>query len=636
MKINVSYNDLLDEISFTKSENVPSAAWNLINTDILNKQSQIVKNPQENIVICEKQTFDGLIGTLESIVDEYGIELEFDNFIKKFLEDYYENIKKAEEINTSYLEELNQPNEDELLKILKEGGLNIDRLPLTIHQKKCILKLVSISHGANFSVPGSGKTYVTISVFVYLQKIMNLNSLIVICPKNAFLSWDENIAEIVNEKNNLNSGFIRLVGTDEEVATKINSGHKNFITNYEVIRRNNYHVRKFMERNRTHLVLDESHKIKNNSEQSYAVRALSYAAIRRDILTGTPMPKSIDDLRNQLYFLWRQSAINQIILPQEISQNAISIPTNLSNFYVRTKKKDLGLKPITTIFEPVKMSNAQLQLYSYAVSPLLNLQSSSVNASNFSEIRRSLMRLIAISSNPAIVLNRMFLGQNNSNFYENVLSDFERNVIDQLDRESHSNKLLLACEIARANAQKGEKTIIWSFFRHNVEYLAKYMLTDLDAEYIHGSVDTGSDEDLTTREGKIKKFKENPNCFVMVANFAACSEGISLHKVCNNAIYIDRSYQAEHFLQSIDRIQRLGNNDPKTVTILESKLPNEIRNIDLAIKANLQRKMSRMGHLLNDDDLIGLAEEGTIIDEEDNDNSNLNDIASLAEDFLNS
>ncbi len=634
MQIEVKYNDLVDEILFIKSNNIPNQVWYLINREILNRQTGLVKSPDENTMICEKSAFEGLIVTLESIVDEYSVEFIYDEYVTKFLEDYYENFDKAEQVNNNP-ELIDKPSVELLEQTLLDNGIKIKELPLKNHQIENILNLVAMSHGANFSVPGSGKTYVTLCVFTYLKQFLNLNSFIVICPKNAFLAWDENISELVAPENDLSKGLVRLVGTDDEIGKKINSGSKYFITNYEVVRRDNYHIRKFMEKNRTHLVLDESHKIKNNSDQSYAVRALSYAAIRRDILTGTPMPRSLDDLRNQLIFLWRQSAINHIVLPGEISQNARSIPNNVRNFYVRTKKDDLGLTPINKITERINMSNAQLQLYSFAASPLLNLQSGSINANNFSEIRRSLMRLIAISSNPMIVLNRMFLGEQNANFLENVLSDFERNVIEQIYEEGHSNKLIKACEIARENAKKGEKTIIWSFFRHNVEYIANYMLTDLDAEYIHGSVDTGSDDDLTKREGKIKKFKEDPNCFAMVANFAACSEGISLQKVCNNAIYIDRSYQAEHYLQSIDRIHRLGNNDLKTVTLLESTVPSEIRNIDLAINNNLTRKIENMGYFLNDEDLIGLAEEGSIT-EEDNETSSLADISSLAEDFLNS
>ena len=38
----------------------------------------------------------------------------------------------------------------------------------------------------------------------------------------------------------------------------------------------------------------------------------------------------------------------------------------------------------------------------------------------------------------------------------------------------------------------------------------------------------------------------------------SASEGISLHKVCKRALYLDRTYNAAQYLQSRDRIHRIG------------------------------------------------------------------------------
>ena len=137
-------------------------------------------------------------------------------------------------------------------------------------------------------------------------------------------------------------------------------------------------------------------------------------------------------------------------------------------------------------------------------------------------------------------------------------------------------------------------------------------MKDLGAEYIHGGVATGSEEEYDTRKWKIKKFKDpNSNCKVLVANYASCAEGISLHKICHDAVYVDRSFQADQYLQSEDRISRLGNNDPKNIYILESAIPRHLRNIDYAIKINLQRKIENMGNFLDDDRLIQMAMDET-------------------------
>ena len=62
-----------------------------------------------------------------------------------------------------------------------------------------------------------------------------------------------------------------------------------------------------------------------------------------------------------------------------------------------------------------------------------------------------------------------------------------------------------------------------------------------------------------TREGIIKEF-HNPNSQfkVIIANPFAVAESISLHKACHNAIYLERSFNCAHFIQSKDRIHRYG------------------------------------------------------------------------------
>ena len=73
------------------------------------------------------------------------------------------------------------------------------------------------------------------------------------------------------------------------------------------------------------------------------------------------------------------------------------------------------------------------------------------------------------------------------------------------------------------------------------------------------SISEEDDEYAETREAIVKEF-HNPDCSykVIIANPFAVAESISLHKACHNAIYLERSFNAAHFLQSKDRIHRYG------------------------------------------------------------------------------
>jgi SNF2 family DNA or RNA helicase len=156
-----------------------------------------------------------------------------------------------------------------------------------------------------------------------------------------------------------------------------------------------------------------------------------------------------------------------------------------------------------------------------------------------------------------------------------------------------------ACYRARELAFEGKKSIIWSSFVNNVELVARRLI-DLGAEYIHGGVDAGDEEEEGTREQKIARFHEDENCFVLVANPAACGEGISLHTVCHNAIYLDRNYNAAQFLQSQDRIHRLGL-APNIITNIEILVAPDT--IDESVDRRLATKIGNMARVLDDKSL---------------------------------
>jgi hypothetical protein len=122
-------------------------------------------------------------------------------------------------------------------------------------------------------------------------------------------------------------------------------------------------------------------------------------------------------------------------------------------------------------------------------------------------------------------------------------------------------------------------------------------LADLGADYIHGGVEAGSEEEEWTRESKVARFHKDPNAMVLVANPAACSEGISLHTVCHHALYLDRNYNAAQFLQSADRIHRLGLS-PTQKTFIEFVFSPGT--IDDSINRRLSFKIEQMEIALRD------------------------------------
>ena len=60
---------------------------------------------------------------------------------------------------------------------------------LTDFQARDLGKLLGLEHGADFSVPGAGKTRVALAAFQAQRDMRAIDRMLVVCPKAAFESW---------------------------------------------------------------------------------------------------------------------------------------------------------------------------------------------------------------------------------------------------------------------------------------------------------------------------------------------------------------------------------------------------------------------------------------------------------------
>ncbi|MEX0604455.1 MAG: DEAD/DEAH box helicase [Marinobacter sp.] len=479
---------------------------------------------------------------------------------------------------------------------LKEIGFT--KRNLKDFQLRDLSHLLSLNNGANFSVPGAGKTTVTFALHMLTQQ--SNQHLIVVAPKAAFQAWIDIVEECM-EENAPDSGaepFTLLVGSEDETRKALSSGARRFIISYDMMIRQQGLLASHFATTRTHLVLDESHRMKAGWQSQRGAFFLRTAddPVRRDILTGTPMPQAASDMESQLDFLWPGHGYGL-----EISHGK-SPRDVLGNLYVRTTKRELGLPRAERHFIDVSMDPGQLALYSVIRNEFVRDHSRQLSkgmgAAQFLRARKSVMRLLQLSVNPTLALSSM----------ANDDVRVESAIVDQVLEEGHSAKMRAVMDHAYALAEKGQKSVIWTIFTDTINSFVS-SLADLNPVFIHGGVPSGTPSDPESREGKIRRFHEDDGCFVLVANPAAAGEGISLHTVCHNAIYADRSYVSTHYLQSIDRIHRLGlRPDQEThIHIYRSKAPPVIGSIDMSVSRRLTEKIRNMQSLLDDPDLHELA-----------------------------
>lgn len=509
------------------------------------------------------------------------------------LKEFAEQLKLARSQRQSLVQLI---SEEEIKERLIEAGFT--RRSLKQFQLRDLSHLLSLANGANFSVPGAGKTTVTFALHI-LTKTQGQNFLVV-APKAAVQAWLDIVSECM-ESDAPEDGaepFKVLDGTEKATREALNSGSSRFIISYDLMIRQQGVIAAHMATTPTHLVLDESHRMKAGWQSQRGAFLLNIASlpIRRDILTGTPMPQAATDIESQLDFLWPGHGLGLEVVHGKSPRDV------LGDLYVRTTKTELGLPKATRHFIDVDMEPGQLALYSIVRNQFLSEHakrlSQGVPSSQLIKARKSVMRLLQLSVNPVLALNSM----------ANDDVHVESAIVDQVLEEGHSAKMAAVADHARELARKGEKSVIWTIFTDTIHSFVS-TLADLNPVFIHGGVKSGDVSDPDTREGKIRRFHDDEKCFLLVANPAAAGEGISLHTVCHNALYADRSYVSTHYLQSIDRIHRLGlpPDQETNIFIYRTKAPPQVGSVDFSVSRRLVEKIRNMQVLLDDPDLHEIA-----------------------------
>lgn len=445
---------------------------------------------------------------------------------------------------------------------------------LTEKQARNVCRIAALPASATFSVPGAGKTTEALATFFY--RAADDERLLVIAPKNAFAAWDEQMADCMPH---LNVGFTRLRGGKEKIAKLISEDPRWMLITYQQLARVpdliSAHVAQF----KTHVFLDESHRIKSGvgKQTARAALGLAHLPVGKLIMSGTPMPQSAEDLIPQFAFLY-----------PEIPANADTVVELMKPIYVRTNKAELGLPPVDRVMARLPMAPMQSELYNLMKFEVARDAASALSIRSkqaFRSLGRSVARLLQFVSNPALLSSE--IGFAHPDLLAAVLA------------EGDGPKLKYILKRARQLAREGHKVLIWSSFVRNVEYISQ-RLADLGAVYIHGGVDAGEEDDDETREGKIKLFHDDPNVRVMVANPAAASEGVSLHRVCHHALYLDRTFNAAHYLQSEDRIHRFGLSPDQKTTI---EIVECLDSVDETVRMRLNLKIGAMAEALEDSSL---------------------------------
>jgi len=456
------------------------------------------------------------------------------------------------------------------------------------------LQLLSAYHltfaqnACNFSVPGAGKTSIVYGAYAYLNSLPPDNSkyvdrLLIVGPISSFAPWQDEYKECFGRTTTIR----RLVGVDaHNRRLHFYSRERVELTliSYQGLAASQKDIIDFLRREKVMVVLDEAHRIKNVDGGQWSAAALSIAqyASSRVILTGTPAPNGYQDLFNLYRFIWPQKKIikfpaNYLI---DLSTNKTAhakekvneLVEDISPFFIRIKKTDLGL-PDAIENNPciIEMGGNQQTIYDYIERKYVDYFEQERNIGSFTGKLKTakLIRLIQCATNPNLLNKPLDNYLREMGISDNTGID-DRDIVQLIKSYSSTEEIPTKFVetgrlIKKTIEQSGPagKVIVWTIHISNMLDLQDYLYSqDIQSERLCGDVpneEDDIDENIITREKIISNFHRKDCPYkVIIANPFAVGESISLHKACHNAIYLEMNFNAAMYMQSKDRIHRVG------------------------------------------------------------------------------
>ena len=474
-------------------------------------------------------------------------------------------------------------------------------------QLENLSRIATISHGADFSVPGAGKTTVALANFALQRARGRVRRMLVVAPLAAFASWKEDAEACFRSP----PAIAVHLGPDQSLP----STSEILLTNYHRLASDYDRLRQWVAREPTHVVLDEAHRVKKGrvGVHGRAALDLAFAAARRDILSGTPAPQGAYDLVALMDFVYPGQA--RLILPKEaFLERQGRMPAVLrrtheavARYFVRTCKSDLSLPPTSMHLVTRPMGPIQRAIYDALLGRYRgSLRLEDTSRRRIRDLGRIVMYLLEAATNPLLLT----AGSDEFDFlalrHEPIPLTGGERIAELLSRYSEYEtpwKYTEVIQIVSEAAERGEKVLVWTSFVRNIRHLQR-LLAQWNPAIVHGGIpprDGAAPNAPTTREDELDRFRFKDECSVLLANPAACGEGVSLHHWCHRAVYLDRTFNAGHFLQSQDRIHRLGlPEDTETEFILLCSGGS----IDEAVESRIQEKVAALAQLMNDPSLV--------------------------------
>lgn len=409
-----------------------------------------------------------------------------------------------------------------------------------LYQVQAVEAVRQLEYAALFHEQGLGKTKIGIDLTLSWLKEGVVDSVVIVTKRALVKNWTDEIKT---------HAFFeaRILGQDKHANFfAFNSPARLYLTHYEVLRSEERRFALFQKTRKIGIILDEAHKIKNpDAELTKTFHKLATGFVRRVIMTGTPVANRPYDIWAPIKFLDGGKSLGlsfsefheTLDLSNDLAENRKAqgafeaslgaIFAKIQPFTVRETKGSAGVELPEKRIEnvPVQLEEGQLALYDRFCTELGAevMRGGRLVTDDAEEILKRLLRLVQVASNPLLV-----------------------------DESYHGmpGKLGAARQLVDRAITDDSKVILWTNFIANADWLGK-QFGESGSVVVHGN------KTIADRDEALDKFKNDPAIKILVATPGSAKEGLTL-TVANHAVFFDRSFSLDDYLQAQDRIHRIS------------------------------------------------------------------------------
>lgn len=407
------------------------------------------------------------------------------------------------------------------------------------YQHEAFLAIKDKPYAAIFHEQGLGKTKIAIDLLLYWLDKRDIDTVMIVTKKTLVANW---VGEFDTHTN------LRPKVLDTKKKSNyfvLNSAARVIITNFETISTEQDRLQLFLKTRNVAIIIDESTKIKNPesklTQDFFAISALFKIKV---IMTGTPVANRPYDIWAQIYFLdeghslgtnfaefkamcdlsndLQEDESKRIIFEDSVAR----IYNKIKDFSVRETKNSGIITLPSKIYHDVIVGFEQKQFEMYETlrkdMELTLTRGDETILDESTETIKRLLRLVQITSNPKLI-DESYVGE--------------------------SAKEILLDQLIERIISQDEMVIVWSIYTGNIDMFCKKY-----AKY--GAVKITGKMAVEERNKSVAAFKSG-KAKLLFATPQSAKEGLTL-TIANNAIFYDRGFNLDDYLQAQDRIHRIS------------------------------------------------------------------------------